>query len=203
MKKANEIIDDSVKATLFGKFYEKIVLGWFREKNLYEPFEGKPRIYWKDVEFVVGDSEPSRIVNEALKEKREDKQYCTPDGFLQKDGRYYIWEAKNWALWSEGKKPLDQLTELLFEMPLILATKTTYRNQEYHVTGILFSWWSRPEGDEALIETLSSLIAPRTFQIFFTADVLEDCIHKKYPWYLQLVQREKDRTEEFFSDLMT
>jgi len=32
MENANEIMNDPVKATLFGKIYEKIVLGWLKEK---------------------------------------------------------------------------------------------------------------------------------------------------------------------------
>jgi len=42
MKNANEIINDPIKSTLFGKFYEKIVLRWFKEKGCFTPLDGKP-----------------------------------------------------------------------------------------------------------------------------------------------------------------
>jgi len=139
MKNANQIINDPVKSTLFGKFYEKILLVWLKEKEGFTPFEGKPRIYWKNVEFVKGDGELPSKLNEVLKKYKNEKQFCTPDGFLQKDGKFYIWEAKNWPLWSEGKKPLDQLKDLLFSMPLLIATKADYKTHEYNVHGITFS----------------------------------------------------------------
>lgn len=202
MKKRQWIINDPVKATLFGKFYEKIVSGWLKEKRDFTPFEGKPRIYWKDVESVKGDREPVIKLNKILEKYKKDKQFCTPDGFLQKDGKFYIWEAKNWPLWSEGKKPLNQLRDLLFSMPLILATKAVYRTQEYNVYGILFSWWSKPGGAESLLREISTLIAPRTFEIFYTAEILEECIQNKYPWYLRVINEEKERIDELFRDLL-
>jgi len=201
MKNPNEIINDPIKATLFGKFYEKIVLGWLKEKGGFTPFDGKPRIYWKDVEFVRGDGEPVLKLNEVLKKYKDEKQFCTPDGFLQKEGNFYVWEAKNWPLWSEGKKPLDQLRDLLFSMPLILAKKAIYRTQEYNVHGILFSWWSKPEGVESLLREINTLIAPSTFEMFYMAGILEECIQNNYSWYLQIIKEEKARIDELFRDL--
>ena len=202
MKNADEIINDSIKATLFGKFYEKIVSGWFKEKEGFTHFDGKPRIYWKHVEYVRGNSGPVSRLNEVLRKCKNEKQFCTPDGFLQKNSKYYIWEAKNWPLWSEGKKPLDQLRDLLFSMPLILATKAIYRTNEYSVDGILFSWWSKPKEVESLLREINTLIAPRTFEIFYTSDILEDCIQNKYSWYLQIIAEEKVRIDELFRDLL-
>lgn len=47
MKNPNEIINDSVKSTLFGKFYEKIIAGWIREATEFTPLNGKSRIFWR------------------------------------------------------------------------------------------------------------------------------------------------------------
>ncbi len=52
METGSQIVNDSVKATLFGKFYERIVREWLKEKKGFIPFDRKPRIYWKDVEFA-------------------------------------------------------------------------------------------------------------------------------------------------------
>jgi len=202
MKSANEIINDPIKSTLFGKFYEKIILHWLSEKKGFVVFEGKPRVYWKDVDSNEKGSYLARKLNETLENVKNSRQYCTPDGFLQKDERYYVWEAKNWPLWSEGKKPLDQLRDLLFSMPFILTIKAVYRTRDYEVSGFLFSWWSKPAGVESLLEDINSLIAPRTFEIFYTADIIEDCIKNRYSWYLQIVNVEKARIYEFFEDLL-
>jgi hypothetical protein len=201
MKKANDIIDDPIKATLFGKFYEKIVSRWLEEKEGFTSFGGKPRIYWKDVEYAKGNSESVSKLNYILEKYKKEKQFCTPDGFMKKDGKYYVWEAKNWPLWTEGKKPLEQLRDLLWSMPLILATKVVYRTQEKTIDGILFSWWSKPDGVESLLREINDLIAPRTFEIFYTAAILEDCIKNRYSWYLQIVQKEKAKIDELFRDL--
>lgn len=96
------IIDDAIKATLFGKFYEPIVLKWFEKKKKFNPSDGKPRIYWKDVKPATGYSDKVKKINNVLHKYKKEKQYCTPDGFLKKDGKTYIWEAKNWPLWTGG-----------------------------------------------------------------------------------------------------
>ena len=154
------------------------------------------------MEFSQKDNDSARKLNEVLERIKKDRQFCTPDGLLKKNDEYYVWEAKNWPLWSEGKKPLDQLSDLLFSMPLILTTKAVYRAKEYEVGGFLFSWWSPPEGVEFLLMRMKLLIAPRTFEIFYTADVIEECIKNKYPWYLQIIKEEKVRIGEFFEDLL-
>jgi|YNPNPStandDraft_1061719.scaffolds.fasta_scaffold107205_1 hypothetical protein len=201
MKKANDIINDPIKATLFGKFYEKIVSEWLEEREGFTLCKGKPRIYWKDVEYAKGNSKSVSELNDILKKYKEEKQFCTPDGFMKKDGKHYVWEAKNWPCWTEGKKPLEQLRDLLWSMPLILATKAVHRTKEKPIDGILFSWWSKPEGVEPLLKEIKELIEPRTFEIFYTADILEDCIKNQYPWYLEIVKEEKTRIDELFRDL--
>jgi len=201
MKNTNEIIDDSVKATLFGKFYEKIISHWLKEKRGFTIFDGKPRVYWKDIEFNQKGNEIANKLTEVLSKYKREKQFCTPDGFLKQDNNYYIWEAKNWPLWSEGKKPLVQLTDLLSSLPQILSTKTVYRGKQYDLNGVLFFWWAKPEGVDALLKEINQLITPRSFEIFYTADVLNDCITQKYFWYVEIIKKEKKRIDEFFKDL--
>jgi hypothetical protein len=202
MKNANKIINDPTKSTLFGRFYEKILLNWLEEKKGFTPSIGKPRIYWKDVEFKREVNGSTHKLKEALERIKKDKQFCTPDGLFKKDDKYYIWEAKNWPLWDEGKLPLDQLTDLLFSVPFFLATKAVYKTKDYKIAGFLFSWWSQPENVEFLLMKIKILIAPRTFEIFYTANIIEDCIKNKYPWYLQIIENEKTRASELFEDLL-
>jgi hypothetical protein len=181
MKKANEIINDPIKATLFGKFYEKIVSRWLKERKGFTFFDGKPRIYWKDVEYAKGNSKSVPKLNDILKKYKKEKQFCTPDGFMEKDGKYYVWEAKNWPLWTEGKKPLEQLRDLLWSMPLILATKVVYRTQEKTIDGILFSWWSKPDDVESLLKEIKDLIAPALLKYFTQQPYLKIALRTDIP----------------------
>jgi hypothetical protein len=204
MKKAKDIINDPIKATLFGKFYEAIIKGWLMTEGGFTANDGKPRVYWKDVESKGNGEHP---LNKALRQYHQSKKYfCTPDGFLQRDGRNYIWEAKNWPFWTGGQKPLDQLRDTLFSMPVILTTKAVYRTDNKDIDGFLFSWWSKPEGAkseevENLVKEVNDIIAPQTFKIFYTNDILEDCIQKNYSWYSPIIEREEARMKELFEGL--
>lgn len=207
MKEPDKIIDDPIKSTLFGKFYEKIIISWLSEIKGFTIYQGKPRIYWNDVAFAKLDHEAEIKVNEVLDKYKKEKRFCTPDGFLQKNEEFYIWEAKNWPLWSEGKKPLDQLRDLLCSLPLILASKGVYRSHEYNIDGILFSWWSEPKGAtpedlDHLLKDVRGLIAPRTFELIYTDKILKDCIQNQYPWYLQIIREEQKRVVTLFEDLL-
>jgi hypothetical protein len=198
----NKVIDTPLKSTLFGKFYEGIVLGWLKENKHFTPSDGKPRIYWKDLEPISGDSQDAIKLNKSLAKYKAEKQFCTPDGLLQKEDKSYIWEAKNWPHWKEGKTEFNQLKDVLLSLPQMLATEADYKKEKKTVHGFLFSWWSEPMGANALIEEIRTLIAPRSFEIFYTKPMLEDCIEKLYPWYVQIVDKEKLSVEKFFKDLL-
>jgi len=55
---------------------------------------------------------------------------------------------------------------------------------------------------ESLLREISILITPRTFQIFYTADILEQCIQNKHSWYLRIIEEEKTRIDGLFRDLL-
>lgn len=202
MKDGNKVIDTPVKSTLFGKFYEGIVLEWLKENKNLVPFEGKPRVYWKDVDPLNNATQDAMILNERLKDYKVNKQYCTPDGLLEKEDQYYIWEAKNWPLWKEGKTNIDQLKDVLLSLPQLIATEVDYRKKKKAVHGFLFSWWSEPKEANDLLKEIRALITPRTFDIYYTKPILEDCIIKQYPWYVQIVKNEKLGIDKFFNDLL-
>jgi hypothetical protein len=202
LKDGNEVIDTPIKSTLFGKFYEGIVLGWLRENKHFIPADGKPRIYWQDLKPVRKNNQSASKLNETLHKYKAEKMFCTPDGLLQKEDKYYIWEAKNWPLWKEGKTEFNQLRDVLLSLPQILAKKAYYRTEKKAIHGFLFSWWSKPVGADALSKEIGSLIAPRSFEIFYTKHVLEDCIEKQYPWYLRIIDKERISVDKFFEDLI-
>jgi hypothetical protein len=198
---ADEIINDPVKSTLFGKFYEQIIKEWFKEKKVCLPEDGKPRIYWKQVDLAAENSALAGHLNNALKKNKKEKQFCTPDGFMKRGDKVYIWEAKNWPQWDEGKKKLKQLEDLLSGLPIILSKKAKHKTKELSIDGIMFSWWSKPEGIEPILEEINNLIAPRTFEMFYTADILEDCVRERYDWYLRIIEVEKARIDQMFTEL--
>lgn len=193
---------DSTKSTLFGRFYEQIVSEWLKTEG-FKARIGKPRVYWKDIESAKGRTTSANDLNNALKDKdKMHKEFCTPDGLLDKEGRCYIWEAKNWPGYTGNQEPLDQLRATLFTMPQILATKAKYRNKYVDIHGFVFSWWSEPDGSNGLSKEITELIAPNTFEIFYTDKIINDCKIKGYEWYSGIIDREKRRTDNFFKDLL-
>jgi len=119
----------------------------------------------------------------------------------EKHNKFFLWEAKNWPLWQQNKDPLDKLRDQLFSMPMIMATKAHFEGVPYHISGILFSWWTKPKGVNSLVQEINNLIKPRIFKIFYTDKILEECIQQKYPWYLKIIKEEKEKIDKFFSDL--
>lgn len=201
MKKTKDIIDEPIKAILFGNFYERIILCWFEEKGLFHPLEGKPKVFWKDINYSKRNIEAANELKMVLRENIEEGYYCLPDGLLEKRNKFYLWEAKNWPLWHENKEPLDQLRDLLFSMPMIMTTKAYLKGKPYPISGILFSWWTKPKGVNSLIKEINNLITPRTIRIFYTDKILEECIRQKYSCYLHIILEEEKKIKNFFSDL--
>ncbi len=197
-----KILDDSVKSTLFGKFYEDILRKWFAETKGYKILDGKPRVYWKNVPPCSKDNKASVIINNELKKYKKNRHWCTPDGIFERSNKFFIWEAKNWPQWTEGKDPLNQLRDHLLSMPMILANKAVYNKKEYELGGVIYSWWSEPEGFNEIKSEIDNLLSPRSFDLHSTLDILEDCIQYKYSWYLEIINREKDRTNKLFQELL-
>jgi len=127
------LFTNPIRSTLFGKFYEKIIRGWFKA-NRFIVFKGKPRVYWKD-QPTHSKKESSKLKNkliDLLEQYKKEKQFCTPDGLLKKDDRYFIWEAKNWPLWS-----LEKMDDVLSDAPWLLAKIATYKMSKYNINGII------------------------------------------------------------------
>lgn len=196
MKKATQILDDSTKSTLFGKFYEDIISKWLEKEESFQIFPGKARIYWNDAGFIencISVPQFNRVLAE-IQEKN--KQFCTPDGFVKQNGKYYIWEAKNWPCWE------SELRDILFSMPSIIATKAFYRKEPYDIHGFLFFWWKEPDEGASLEEEIRHLIEPHDFKIIYMTNILEECIREHYPWYSSIIEKEKNRIDMFFNDLL-
>ena len=99
--RSKEILNTSLKASLFGRVYEEIIRNWFEEVKGYSIGYCKPMIYWKNQEpkHKVRTDKEKWLYDELLEKKRRGT-FCMPDGLLTKNGKKYIWEAKNWAQWA-------------------------------------------------------------------------------------------------------
>jgi len=206
MKPTDEIFDkDPIKSTLFGKFYEDIYRGWFKNQKCFEVLRGKPKVNWLDRTPSEKCQRAFPQFDELLAKSQREKAYCIPDGILKIGEEHFIWEAKNWPNWSGGLQPLDQLRDELLKLPYILAPKLL-RGRDYDISGIVFTWWSKPKGKETetdeLIRQMNSLIAPPTIRLYYTVDVLDECRTKQYPWYCKIIERERSRVNQLFDDLL-
>lgn len=151
-------------------------------------------VKWSEAEFIkVNKSAPE--FKDAL-EMCKEKQFCTPDGFVEMDGKYYIWEAKNWPIWR------SELREVLFSMPAVLATMAYCKRTPHKIHGFLFFWWSEPINSESILKEVTDLIAPHIFDIFYMTDILDECRSEQYSWYLEIIKEEEDRINQLFNDLL-
>jgi len=194
---------DSIRSTLFGKFYEGIIAKWLEEKEGYKHLQGKPCVYWKNTQPLLNPSNDAFIdsLNKSLEQKRNNNIRTNSDGLFEKDGGFYLWEAKHWAKWNEGKPIEKQVEDLLSNSPWLLAKNVKHNGQDKKINGILFSWWQRFEGYEKLQQDISRRIR-LPFKFYFTSDIIDDCRRNKYHWYQKLINEQKENIDEFFRELL-
>lgn len=198
MKEAGDILSNSTRATLFGRFYENIIRKWLEVECRFKVHAGKPRIYWKEqppLQIRYRSERLKKLLN-ILEDNKQSKSHCTPDGLLEKDGKYFIWQAKNWPKWPE---PIESV---LWSSPWLLAQKVNYRGTKLDVDGIVFSWWSRPQNEALLLANVRMLIFPLSFDVYYTREILNECIEKQPKWYRSLIEEQRHDIEGFFLELL-
>jgi len=204
-KSKNSIIPndlDSIRSTLFGKFYEGIITKWLEENERYIHKKGKPCVYWNDILESKFDDDLSVKLNKSLKYKKEHNKHTNSDGLFEKDGKFYLWEAKHWPKWDEGGKEIPtQVKDLLGDSPWILAKKVKYGGKPIKIDGILFSWWQKFDGYDTIQNEIGQII-DLPFKFYFTSEIIDDCRKKKYNWYKELVNEQKENIDEFFKELL-
>jgi len=193
---------DSIRSTLFGKFYEGIIAKWLKKEG-YEHLQGKPCVYWKDTQPLSNPSNDVFIdsLNKSLKQKKNNNIRTNLDGLFKKDGGFYLWEAKNWAKWDEGKYREIQVEDLLRNSPWLLSKKVKHNGEDKKINGILFSWWQKFDKYEKIEQNISQIIK-LPFKFYFTSDIIDDCKKEKYDWYQELINEQKENIEEFFKELL-
>lgn len=195
---AKAILSNATRSTLFGKFYERIIRKWLDVKLGFTVFEGKPRVYWKEqpTPNIYGISVRLKDLVKALENVKKLKSWCTPDGMAEKEGKYFIWEAKNWAQWYE---PIERV---LWSSPWLLAKKVDYRGKKYDLSGILFFWWSKPENESEVLTEIRQCLEPLSFQIYYISQILNQCITEKPKWYIDIIREVRSDIDKFFSQLL-
>ena len=191
--------DGAVRSKVFSTFYEDLWRRYFPYHG-FEPAVGKPRIYWRDVTPPASLPTPNWArLSGALDLKRSNASHCYPDGLLHRGGQNYVWEAKNWipGLFSETTR----FENLVWNFPWLLAQQIDYRGKPLQIHGFCVSWWRNEPGTAETVQEINEALTPRTLEVFFTADMLADCIEHQYPWYLDLVKEKRLRINKFFDAL--
>lgn len=196
VKDTSAIMTNPIRATLFGKFYEEIIREWVKTKG-FIVYDGKPRIYWKDqpVPASAVSSNHKKLI-QVLKEKQKRGSHCTPDGFMQKDNNFFVWEAKNWPLWYE---PIDSV---IWSSPWLLSKIVDYRGKSYQISGFIFSWWSKPRNEQQILDEVRKCIAPISFEIYYTNEILDECIRNQPRWYTRVIEEKQADVQQFFEELL-
>lgn len=194
---------DSIRSTLFGKFYEGIIARWLVEKEGFEYHKGRPNVYWSDIKELKSKDDFSKKLNQALNGKKRDKKYTNSDGLFEKNGNFYLWEAKNWPKWRGKEKTLDEQVknEALANSPWLLARQIHLRGEKRNISGMLFSWWQRFEECKKLENEVKETIG-MPFKFYFTAEIVDDCRKEKYDWYIKLVNEQKQNIDKFFEEIL-
>lgn len=192
---------DSIRSTWFGKFYEGIVASWLQEFEGYRFQKGKPCVYWIDTPPLDSPTtDLGESLNIALQNKRKNV-HSNSDGLFEKNEKYYLWEAKNWAKWNEGKSLQKQVRDLLGNSPWLLAKQVKHNGHIRPIDGILFSWWQRFEGCDELAKEITNTI-DMPFAFYFTSEIVEDCRKNKYTWYNELIEEQKRNIDVFTKGLL-
>jgi hypothetical protein len=204
---------DSVRSTVFGKFYEGIIAGYLVKQKKFEYLKKKPNVYFRDknkykknVENIQSDDPFIVKLNESLvKEKRI---HTNSDGLFKKGKKYYLWEAKNWPKWNEGKKLDKQVEDLLSSSTWLLAKSVYLSGTRISIDGIFFSWWDFRDEKKSYEKELKKLekgvanLLSIKFKIFYTSQIISNCIKKNYEWYTDLINEQKINIDKFFKQLL-
>jgi|GEM_PF-1056391 len=208
-----ESLYGSTRSTLFGKFYERILREWLQKKKscnlqLWEKTDvvHKPRIYWRSVSVEGFDfGEHQDLKSQMIQALAQKASHCTPDGLFSKEGRFYVWEAKNWPLYPE-KGPMSQILAYFASNPWILARALHLSGVQHEISGFWFSYWCNTARDEVEVQkierVINSIIGTGRLEIIPTDAVLDDCITNQYPWYLKIIEQERDNIANFFDQLL-
>lgn len=52
------------------------------------------------------------------------------------------------------------------------------------------------------MEKITTQIINMPFKFYFTSNIIDDCRKKKYGWYEELIEEQKENIDEFFEELL-
>lgn len=188
----------ALRVALFAKFYEDLLRAYFTHRG-YEVLPGKPRIFWKKIPLPVQvrSGYHARLATK-LRQLQRHAAYCTPDGLLRRDNRYFVWEAKNWV---QELFP-SPFTEWVWDVAGFLARQVAYRRREYEISGFIVSWWDHEQGMSDALAELRKCVAPVSVELVIIREVLQECVGAGYEWYIALVRNIRNNIDQFFDVLL-
>ena len=154
---------DSLKATLFGKFYEAIVANYFKYELEYEVYdqnisipiinewlneldeqEFKDKVYDEPIKEEILIKILKKINSEIKKLKKGNRRRFNPDIIVEKNNKYYVVEMQVWPVWLKRRYHEGKLTwkviieEVTAVIPRVIATKVKIMGKEYPVSGFYY-----------------------------------------------------------------
>ena len=192
---------DSIRSTVLGKFYEGIVAKWLTENKKYDFLEGKPSVYWEDVQIHTKKHKYLENFKESLNKKKENNKHTNSDGLFKINQTFYLWEAKNWPKWNQGTFDFkEQIYKIFTQSPWIFANKVKHKGEEKQIGGFIFSWWNKFDGYDKFKTEISDMIN-KNFEIYFTSNIIQDCRENRYDWYINLLEEQQQNINQFFNEL--
>lgn len=216
----------ALRATLFGKFYESIVAGYFKYVCGFEVCDRGISISVDDLE-NPNDIErriqqlKGQNVDHAMKlvRKYEEewnklrKKRFNPDLVLKKDDKYYIVEMQVWPVWLERKYNVPEfsweiiLNEGVAIIPRAFASRVKVCGASHafqNVAGFYYVTYSRGSDHED-IESVLRVLTQREFRLIYVKEIVENVArqydHENYRWFREIIAKVKENVEDFLNGL--
>ena len=213
---------DSLRATLFGKFYESIVASYFKETLGFTVYDRSIAILVDYLESLSKEELTGRVEN-LITEGRVDRGIAeavvvrlinalnaakrkrfNPDLVLEEKGKYYIVEMQIWPVWTRRRYGSSDLSwntiinEGVALIPRVLATKVKVGGREVPVSGFYYVTYSRGP-DHSAIEDLFKAITAREFKLLYIKEIIREC--HNYDWYKSIIQTVRKNVNDFLENL--
>ncbi|MEM3640706.1 MAG: hypothetical protein QXH37_02125 [Candidatus Bathyarchaeia archaeon] len=162
-----ERFSDEVLVSMFGKFYEKILEQYLESYEKYRALktDGKATVWFssgilqKFEKFYLKETisrtnlelfkETVQDIKKRIDNNRTKKAKCHPDGIVQKNNKYYLWEAKceprsivKRAWWWPIKRRIKDFDWFLADE---VTVSITGKAQQIPISGYILFWWDKPK----------------------------------------------------------
>lgn len=215
----------SLRATLFGKFYEAIVAHYFAEELNFEVFDRDIVI---DIGFLKGinynnqnlvrkleNAVEQGIINNGLKDRLLDKfkvalnglnrrRRFNPDLVVKKGDKYYVVEMQVWPAWLKHRYGVPKfswkviLNEGVAIIPRVLADKVKVHGKTYDLSGFYYVTLGR-SNDHNSIENFFKDLTGREFKLWYVDEVICQCYERE--WFRDIISAVKHHVDDSLAGL--